>query len=226
MEKDAAHAHKWGHPWINNMKIFLLTKPNQLLLWNACQDLNPNLIKPTKLWHEIDQYIQQTGPCFFKLSTASPKDVILEDGKGPSCRADSVERLFKALTRSFRIMEYLEDDLEDYAIVLTKWNDKIEFKNEYRCFVVDGVCEAISHMEDCTDPSPEITTLIHQYIQQHHNTFPESAVALDLCITGDHEIIFIEFNPIDEELDSYGIIDRNCPISEKLYALLQRPARF
>jgi len=226
MDKDAAHAHKWGHPWIDQMGIFPLTKQEQQLLWQACQDLNPDLIKPIKLWKDIDNYIQENGTCFFKLSAASPKDVNLEDGKGPSCRADSVERLFKALTRSFRIMEYLEDEDIDYAIILTKWNDKIDFKNEYRCFVLDGVCEAISHMDNCQDPSPEITTLIHQYIQQHHPTFPESVVALDLCVTNDHEIIFIEFNPIDEELDSYGIIERNVKISEKLYAQLQKPSRF
>lgn len=226
MEKDSAHAHKWGSPWTDNMGIFLLTKQDQQLLWQACQDLNPEIIKPLELWTQVDQFIQQNGTCFFKLSTASSKDVTLEDGLGPSCKVDSPERLFKALTRSFRIMEYLEDEDIDYALVLTKWNEKINFKNEYRCFAVDGTCEAISHMDDCTDPKPEIATFIHQYIQQHHTTFPESAVALDLCVTDDSEIIFIEFNPIDEELDSYGIIDRNVKISEKLYALLQQPSRF
>ena len=226
MQKDAAHAHLWGHPWTNQMGIFPISKQDQQLLWQACQDLNPELIKPLQLWKDVEQYIQNNGTCFFKLSTASSKDVTLDDGKGPSCKADSVERLFKALTRSFRIMEYLEDDKIDYAIVLTKWNDKIDFKKEYRCFVVDGVCEAISHMDDCQDPSPEIKTLIHQYIDQHKEMFPESAVALDLCVTNDSEIIFIEFNPIDEELDSYGIIDRNVIISEKLYAMLQQPSKF
>lgn len=226
MEKDSSHAHKWGSPWTDQMGIFLLTKQDQQLLWQACQNLNPELIKPTILWKQIDNYIQNNGTCFFKLSTASPKDIILDDGKGSSCKADSVERLFKALTRSFRIMEYLEDNDIDYAIVLTKWNDKIDFKNEYRCFVMDGICEAISHMDDCTDPSPEISNLINQYIYQHHPTFPETAVALDLCITNENEIIFIEFNPIDEELDSYGIIDRNVKISEKMYAMLQQPSKF
>jgi len=226
MQKDAAHAHLWGHPWTNQMGIFPISKQDQQLLWQACQDLNPELIKHLQLWKDIDKYIQDNGTCFFKLSTASSKDVTLEDGKGPSCKSDSVERLFKALTRSFRIMEYLEDDKIDYAIVLTKWNDKINFENEYRCFVLDGVCEAISHMANCQDPSPEIKTLIHQYIDQHKEAFPELAVALDLCVTDDREIIFIEFNPIDEELDSYGIIDRNVIISEKLYAMLQQPSKF
>lgn len=223
---DSAHAHKWGHPWIDNMGIFLLSKSEQKLLWQACQDINHNLIKPTPLWEQINQYIQQNGTCFFKLSTASSKDVNLEDGIEPSCKADSVERLFKALTRSFRIMEYLEDESQDYAIILTKWNDKIDFKNEYRCFILDGVCEAISHMEDCKDPSPEIHLIIHQYIDFHKNTFPESAVALDVCVTDEKEVIFIEFNPVDEELDTYGIIERNVPISEKMYATLLQPSKF
>jgi len=226
MQKDSAHAHKWGQPWIDQMGIFPITKQDQQLFWQACQDINPDMCKSSELWSKIDQYIQQNGTCFFKLSTASPKDVTLEDGKGPSCKVNSTERLFKSLTRSFRIMEYLEDNSEDYAIVLTKWNDKIDFNNEYRCFVLDGICEAISHMIDCSDPSPEIEFLIHNYINLHHKTFPESAVALDLCVTNDNEVIFIEFNPVDEELDSYGIIDRNVPITEKLYAMLQQPSRF
>lgn len=223
MQTNSLHAHKWGPKWTANMGIFILKKDEQKLLYDASQELNPDMIKGTELWNQIKTFIDTTGVCFFKLSTATSKDVTLDDGLGPSYKAVSVERLFKALTKSFRIMEYLEDPWspEGYAIILTKWNDKIDLNNEYRCYICDGVCEAISRIVDCTEPSEKIRQMIKDYIEINKDSFPEESLALDLCIMGD-EIIFIEFNPMDEELDRYGIIDRDVKLSEKAYAMLLR----
>ena len=45
-------------------------------------------------------------------------------------------------------------------------------------------------------------------------------MALDVAVY-DNQVIFIEFNPVDEELDTYGIC-RRMELSEKAYGYLAR----
>ena len=48
---------------------------------------------------------------------------------------------------------------------------------------------------------------IDDFINKHNDKFPEKNISLDISIA-DNEIIFIEFNPLDCELETFGILDK------------------
>lgn len=163
---------------------------------------------------------------FFKLSSVSPKDVILDDGN-PTLKATSAERLFNVITKSFRILDELEEQKEDnhFALILSKWDDKIKYENEYRCFIFNGLCEAIAKLSDESEPDIYTENIINDFINRHKDKFPDSTVALDISVDTSvqkDKIKFIEFNPVDDELDTCGILKRDKLLSPFAMLALSR----
>lgn len=200
---NALHVHRWGKPWTDGYGFFDITEDLRTGRIDAATEV------------AINAYINQNGPVFWKLSTASPKDVEIVP-------TTSAKQLMNTLVRSNRIAEYLEHTDQEYQLCLKPWDSRISLEREYRCFVFQGKCEAISRIIDCEAPDPMVEKIIMDYIANQVDTFPEQDVALDICLNGT-EVIFIEFNPIDECLDRYGIIDRGVPLSEYAYAAMLRP---
>ena len=140
----------------------------------------------------------------------------------PLLKATNAEKLFNVFVTSMRICEELEDE-DDFAIILTPWNDKIKPDNEYRCFIFNSVCEAISRMIDESEPDDRTNKIISNYIDKNLSLFPSTTIALDIVVTEEMEAIFIEFNPIDDELDTYGILRRDKLLSEYAMKVLNEP---
>lgn len=195
------HMHKFGHPWINHLEVFPLSPDLQQILYKACQTNDIKLLQMSEfisVWDKIDTYIKKNGPMFFKLSSISAKDSYFKSDE-PLLKATSAEKLFNVFVTSMRICEELADeDEDDFAIILTPWNDKIKTDNEYRCFIFHGVCEAIAKLDE-GELTPIADQIIRNYIKQNLYLFPSKTVALDLVVTDAAEVIFIEFNPIDDE---------------------------
>lgn len=203
------HAHRWGHPWIDNLHIFPLSASQQNLLFRACESLDSELLFndpdfQTTLLSPIDKCIQEAGPCFFKLSSAAPKDSDYKDAEGPALRATSANRLFRVFVRSFRMMEELEDP-GDFALILTPWNDNVDPKIEHRCFIVDGKLEAVQNMFLAAPATPAALNSVQRYLQARLASLPQPTLAMDLSLPPNSEPIFVEFNPLDSELDTYGL---------------------
>lgn len=219
------HAHKWGTPWTNHLKVFHMNKEQQNILHDACEKNDIEILKNKKfisLYNEIDEYIRNNGPMFFKLSSISPKDSYYKDPtNAPLLQASNADKLFNVFVTSMRITEELEDN-DLFPIILSPWNDKISEDDEYRCFIFYGNCEAIAKRDDESEPTSEINSLITNFIEKHKKEFPDQTVALDVAVEGDN-VIFIEFNPVDDELDTYGIV-RNRELSTKaLMAIAREP---
>ena len=217
------HAHLWPQPFTTNLTVFPITPIQQTILYKACEANDINLLNHPDfipLYNRIDNYLKENGPHFFKLSSISAKDSYYKDPtNAPLLQATTAHKLFSVFTTSMRITEELDDN-DSFPIILTAWNDKIREDNEYRCFIFDGICEAIANREDESDPDLPTKELIEEYIKTHLSQFPDPTVALDVAVY-DNQVIFIEFNPVDEELDTYGIC-RRMELSEKAYGYLAR----
>lgn len=225
---DCLHVHHWNPFWTNNLRIFLLSDNNRKTLLEAYQKSDIKLLQAGEflsLWNGIDKAIEEIGPVFFKLSSISPKDSYYKSSNGePVLKSSNTEKLFNVFLTSMRIGEEIEDE-GDFAIILAPWNDKIKFDNEYRCFVFYGVCEAIAKMCDESDPNARLTLLINNYINKHLHLFPSKTVALDIIVTEQDEIIFVEFNPIDDEIDNFGILRRDKLLSTRAMLALVEPPK-
>jgi len=231
------HVYQWDKWWSGNFVIHMLSEQQRKLLYLACEQvvMGPELIRDSvefkQMWDDIDAYINKVGSVFVKLSSVSPKDVELEDGMG--LRNDSVERVFKLLTRSFRIMselEYNDDDEKEeqqYAIVVRKWDTRIKHDNEYRCLIVDGKLDSMVRMHDEKLLSQHDTNFqtVEEYVRTYGCLLPNVNIALDIAIDEENvyndscnNVIFVEFNPLDDELDLYGVNESN--MSDRLKQLL------
>lgn len=224
---NALHAHYWGSPWIDSLGIFPLTREQQQILYSACETIDVGIVKNSSvfgsLWQDLESYIKTYGRVFIRLSSVSPKDVTLHDGLGPSLCVSTVDRLFETFVHSFRLMEELET-YGPYAIILKQWNGKIKADNEYRCFIFNRECEYIAKCQDESEPHGDVKLQITKYIDKHKEYFPEDDVALDVAVSDDGEVIFIEFNPVDNELDQFGLQEKDIKLSDQaIQALNSEP---
>lgn len=218
-EKTPIHVHKWGKPWTDHFAIFELSSKQEQLLHDAALNEDPSILSEGKefsvIWNGVDEYVKKHGAVFPRLSTTSAKDT------GESLCCKSVEQVFSLLVKSFRILEDLESqELGDFALVLRQWDDRISEEKEYRCFIFEGKCQAIAKKSDSSKPDTDMSSLLHSYVEEHAHSFPDLNVALDVVVTSD-AIIFIEFNPLDNELDTCGILETH-ELSESARMLLQR----
>jgi hypothetical protein len=214
------HVHLWGQPWINNRHIIQLTTQQHSMLCKACIELDMSIIQTrefTPIVMFIDQYIAQVGPIFFRLSSVSPKDV-----KCPPV-ATSAQEVFDMIIHSIRCQRELKS-ADHFSLVFAPFDPRIALEGEFRVFIVHNTIHAIAN---CA--RKEVTEVqrqrIDQYVQSRAKYFPYHSLALDIAISllPSNEIIFIEFNPLDDELDTFGAFNNND--DAELRELLCQPSK-
>lgn len=235
--KCALHVHRWGHPWSSYYKVIPLTPSQLKLIYLACEKLDADMLESNQEFENVKQAteaeLKEHPVLFFKLSSVSCKDVA-SDAFGPSFKINSVTRMFRSIVYSFRIMSEIEDDVEtdndtqhprtkkdDYAIALRAWNDNINPETEFRLLIVDGHLEAVIKPTTGALVTGKDFEIVQDYVQQHAQTFPEQTLAMDVIYVNG-SIDFIEFNPLDEELDTFEANLESC--APKLLEALKREA--
>jgi len=219
---NSAHVHKWGEYWTKNMGIFELSKDQIKLMIDAHNKDDYKMLLDEKSCFNVhvqnmNKYIKdncknKNDKIFFRLSTLSPKDVRRPGIIGPILYANNIDDILDIMTKSDRVAEDLED-FRDFAIILNKWNNNIDMKNEYRCFIFDNVCECIvnTYTFKKVDNDSDEFKVINDYIESHKDKFPEKSVALDISLNlstqSSEKVIFIEFNCVDNELDTFEMDD-------------------
>lgn len=156
---------------------------------------------------------------FSRISTISPKDLFPEDENGKqNLYFDNVEDLFNKMINSNRVIEdILEMENDKFTLILKKWNEKIFNNPEYRCIIYDRMY--VAHFLTCgIINNNSVDKIIKEYIINTSNKFPENHLALDIAITKENEVIFIEFNLLDNELDMYGYDVQS--LSPEIYRLI------
>lgn len=233
----ALHVHRWGSPWSDHYKVIPLSSAQLKLVFEACEKLDANLLAESDVFSNVREAIEaELSVCpilFFKLSSASCKDVAGDDF-GPPFKINSLQRLLKSLVYSFRIMSEIEDEWDpeepdsrrrdDYALALRSWSDDIQPDTEYRLLVVERKLEAVIQQSTGTFITGEVHDLLNEYVDLHSSTFPEPTLAMDVYLKRGsktpQDVGFIEFNPCDEELDTFEADLSTC--SPQLHAALKR----
>jgi hypothetical protein len=202
------HAHLWGSPWVDDLSIFKLSS------WRCKQlcEIEPHRVEKEipYLWLFIENIIDARGPCFFKLSCTSPKDSIYPCST-PKLKGMDAQYVINVCLNSPRFIEELENAYllgYDVAFILKKWNDDIEKSDEYRLFVGDGRYELAVNMNNnkIVGVDNQLNTIFDEFVKNHVDSFPGLTLAIDVAYSVEKdEIIFIEFNPIDDELDTYEV---------------------
>ena len=205
------HAHLWGKPWTNELGILTLDpEACEKLLQMIEEQVSIQFVKIVlpEVWHFIDNYIKKNGPCFFRLSSASPKDSTYTC-QGPLLKADSIEHLLQVCFESNRFMEELDETIlleREIAFILKKWDDNISKCDEYRIFVGDGKFELAICMSDTKLATRDVEQQLRNFVEKNVSFFPSHTLVVDVAFNNvTHDIIFIEFNPIDDELDIYNV---------------------
>ena len=219
-KKAIIHVHNWGKPWTDFFQILPLSSVEEKALHEAASSASSARLKEkdfSSIWSGVDTFIKKEGPVFVRLSSTSPKDT----GESLCCR--TVDRVFEVMSGSFRVAEDLDSkELGSFSVALRKWDSRINEKNEYRSFIFNGVCEAIAKRSDGSAPSKPTSELILKYVKENVTSFPEATLAVDLAVD-EKEIIFIEFNPVDNELDTLNITSTLKLTTAALEALKMEP---
>jgi hypothetical protein len=202
-------------------------------MYEACQKLDATVLEQSEEYEDVRSEVQQIldkhPVVFFKLSSVSCKDVATDDF-GPAYKINSLSRLFRSIVYSFRIMSEIEAELaetarkkDDYCLAFTPWRYDIDPQTEIRLLVVEGVLEAaIRPATGALVMGSEFETL-ETYVSKFSDLFPEKTLAIDVYLVAKEEPIeFVEFNPLDEELDTFQADLSGC--SALLLATLKREA--
>jgi len=135
---------------------------------------------------------------FFKVADASPKDgTDLLSQINTFKPLFSPEELFHCLIRSKRVYTFLTYYVKSCEMVLRPWNPKISPHNEYRVFVTNKKCVAISqqHLYRVIHPTllPEqIIDFVCDWVDHHELPQPDSVLDVYVDEEGCH---LIECNP-------------------------------
>lgn len=202
----------WGAPWNSGMAIFHLSSIvcERLYKLTDSDTFEASSVKLDfpELWVFVENFIEQHGPCFFRLSTASPKDSNAAVPI-PILKGLNANHVFDVCLQSARFCEELYDAWmlkKHSALTLKKWDDEIEAGDEYRIFVSKRVYELAVCMSDSMVATGTTAKALHDYTNQMAQDFPAELLVIDVAYSPISEkVIFIEFNPIDNELDTYGI---------------------
>jgi hypothetical protein len=202
------HAHLWGKPWTLGMGIYRMNP-------NMCEKLSllmrrgdPEGVETelTALWAFVEKWIQKNGPCFFRASGASPKDSTVQ--YQPLLKAHTPHQVFDVCFNSLRFEEELDHAavLDGMALVLTKWDDEIVKGDEYRILVVDGEYEVAIRTPDGEVAKDWVAQALRKFVDKYADRLPAPTLAMDVAFSHSlGKVTFIEHNPIDDELDTYGI---------------------
>jgi hypothetical protein len=220
----ALYAHRWGRPWTDGRTFVRLTGEQRAML--VCADDASTLERDPRFqsaWDAVDAYIRKHGATFFRLASVSPKDAF-PDGQSP-CAATPRE-LFAALLRSERCTEELMDDPEAAVLVLSEFDGSLAAEEECRAFVVRGVVRAVRRMRDCAEPDARVLAAVRRFVEDRRDALPDVAVAVDVAVRegGVAAVVFVELNPMDEELDQLGVMDDPALAESDLRYYLNRPA--
>lgn len=208
-------------------------------MYRACETLDAQSLEDAEIFEDVrvavSEELKAHPILFFKISSVSCKDVA-GDEFGPAFKINSIARLWKSIVYSFRIMSEIEDDVEsedtagvsgekkdDYAIALRPWNDEISPETEFRCLVVNRKLEAVIRPTTGTLVGVEDFETFNRFVEEHSASFPEETLAMDMFLKPGQSVPeFIEFNPLDEELDTFEADLSSC--NPDLLTALKREA--
>lgn len=202
------HAHLWGKPWTAGMGIYRMSpymceKLSLLMRRGSAKHVETEL---PALWGFVDKWIQKNGPCFFRASGASPKDSTAQ--YQPLLKAHTPHQVFDVCFNSLRFEEELDHAavLEGMALVLTKWNEEIAKGDEYRILVVNGEYEIAMRMPNGEVADRVVAHALRKFVHTHADRLPAPTLAMDVAFSHSlGKVFFIEHNPVDDELDTFGI---------------------
>jgi hypothetical protein len=200
----------WGAPWNNGMAIFHLSPIVCEQLYNLAETSDPSSVEFEfpELWSFVENFIEQHGPCFFRLSTASPKDSTAAVPI-PILKGLDANHVFSVCFQSDRFCEELYDAWmlnKHSALTLKRWDNEIESGDEYRIFVSKHMYELAVCMSNSMVATGPTAKALRDYTNQMSQYFPAALLVIDVAyLPMSEKIIFIEFNPVDNELDTYDI---------------------
>lgn len=199
----SAFVQDWGK-FSRCFHIINIERIIPFLLGNIVENKVKNEID--KVIHEIDSYIEHTKEkkVFFRISTLSPKDYRQEGKNGPVLYASTGKDIIHVLMKSERVLEDIEIYGDKEKLCLREWISDIDMKREYRILIIDNKVEYIVNTYTFKILSQEEKEYVHiiNFVNENLKDFPEEHVCLDVFMSGQN-IVFIEFNPVDNELDSY-----------------------
>jgi hypothetical protein len=215
---NALHAHQWGAVWTTarGMACWPINEQQQRLLVRACEEEDCKVLRESALfadmWTEVAATIaRQPGKAMHvRLSSTSPKFAEVANGRNPM-RVESVDEVIESLVRGPQIHEDLEElGVGVFAICLTPWDDRIARATEYRCFVSNDKLEFAAEYACTTGKEAKDIDLLRAYVHEHKGCMPEPYVALDVAVTDEKQVVFLEFNPVDARLHTCGIDLAKC----------------
>lgn len=209
-ELKALLPQNWGKVWCNNFHFIKL----------SIDDIN-NILKtetlPSHILASIEMILQQLNcSIFIKLASTSPKD-----SKHP-LKVNTSKEVNKLFMSSNRILNELYESSVlkwDTYILVSPWNKRIENGEEFRLLVCNGKLDVAINTKTCTIDTKNFN-LFSAWIDDNSYHLPVNTICIDIALFYG-EIIFIEFNPINDELDLYGI-EIVPPISKTLATFLSR----
>jgi hypothetical protein len=212
--KPTLHVHRWGAPFTDDWSLFPLSPGQRDLLIHGCEEFEskPTLVEDSKEFKELLQQMQAAidktpeKKAFFRLSSTSSKDAVPEGSSiADSLCATTAQKIVRELCKSFRILEDLQE-YTDCAIVLRAFNSALVSAPEYRTFVQNGKIVGVVRKADEPSKDKEDAAVIERvtkFVAPLVGKLPERSAGVDVCLVGD-ECVFVELNPLDEELDLFG----------------------
>lgn len=209
-ELKALLPQKWGKVWCNDFHFIKLTIDD-------IDNILQNEILPSHILVHIDKILKQLNcTVFIKLASTSPKDSEYSLKVNTS---KEVNQLFMSSNRILNELYELSLLKWDTYILVRPWNKRIENGDEYRLLVCDGKLDIAIHTKTCTIDTTHIK-LFSTWVDDNVYHFPVKSICIDVALFYG-EVVFIEFNPINDELDLYGV-EIAPPISETLATLLSK----
>lgn len=207
-ELNALLPHRWGKIWCHNFHFIKLS------IDDIIEILQTDVL-PFHILNNIDKVLQKLNcPVFIKLASISPKD------SERSLKVSSSKDVNKLLMSSDRVMNELYElsllKWETYILV-RPWSRRIENGDEFRLLVCNAKLDIAIHIKTCTMDTENLK-LFSTWVDDNIYHLPVENICIDVALFNG-VIIFIEFNPINDELDLYGI-DIAPPMSEELAKLI------
>jgi hypothetical protein len=152
---------------------------------------HPEKIRETSFYEILQNYLKDKHGVFVKIADASPKDVITKALVTP-------EEIWMTLASSKRIRTFLSFlKPGSCELVLRPWDSRIKPENEFRVFIKDRKCVAISQQHWNKFVGPEITEsckAILKWVNNRVTALPYDNVVMDMFVHDGYGYL-IECNP-------------------------------
>jgi len=243
----ALHIHRWGSPWTDGYHLYPLSPTQLSLMYTAYETIDPKYLQGDEflsLRTTLSNLLSSHPILFFRLSCCSAKDVPY-DSFGPFYKINSIDRLFSSICQSLRIADEIRDQFdrpssekisrnessenlcrkEDYVLAFRSWNEDITAERERRLLIVERKLVAvILPSQKKIELEGEVFERLREYVERYKERLPEETLAMDVAVKGE-DVVFIEFNPLDEQLDTFEADLTKCQ-SSLLSALAREEDRF